>query len=606
MIIVDYQSFSKHGFITMKNKKKGQKKTQKKTFEWEKWEELAYSYVKDLLDEHNLTFELHTQGSNDGGADGIFLFNRSSIIDASSWHFALMEAKYRQSESSLSLDDCAKSMIIAFNRNADDLYIITNIPISKQAVENALLMDSYSSLHIIFVSAENMIRYIDKERKSLSANQKIGSNFLNCVYKQLTNSNSKNAASNRNQTISGNSYVQINSWVGKADETLQKYYLNKKNFYIRGAEGSGKRTFMNLVAKKLERDGVLIKKVNLAVCKSVRVLFLHTICSLWNVKATFIDEKDIEKIIQEILFIPFDNIQEGKNIIETVKNILLKSGMEITKNKDIYMYHLLSYISMLLKSREKPLKIALIFEQVCYASNDILVFLMKLISDMNGLGVISFVEMNDPFVLENDDNYSNTVEIKAFINKCKHEDIFVPDLDESDSVRIIRSRLSLNYGQALSLAKVLGNNPGRITAATDLLNNQYKDKLDIIANYNNENLADFWDKIGFNKYGLIPSSVNHFYRVNPFPEIYEITYFFDGYVPMDLISYIYGENAEKIVDYAINSGMYCRDVDYLFCINASYRKCIVRLISDEEHCYSIVGKLDEYFHNNDGSITNFM
>jgi len=82
---------------------KKKKKTQKKVSDWKKWEELAYSYVKDLLGEHGLTFELHTRGSHDGGADGIYLFNRSNNLDASIWCLVLMEAKYRQSESSLSL-----------------------------------------------------------------------------------------------------------------------------------------------------------------------------------------------------------------------------------------------------------------------------------------------------------------------------------------------------------------------------------------------------------------------------------------------------------------------------------------------------------------------
>ena len=581
---------------------KKKKKTQKKVSDWKKWEELAYSYIKDLLGEHGLTFELHTRGSHDGGADGIYLFNRSKNLDASIWCLVLMEAKYRQSESSLSLDDCAKSMIIAFNRRADSLYIVTNIPVSKQAADNAAQTDSCSSLHIIFVSAKDMIQYIDRERKSLSENKKIGGAFLDCVYEQLTNQ--KSTDSNQIQSMLDNRYVQINSWEKKADETVQKYYLNKNNFYIKGAEGSGKRTLMNLVAKKLERNGVLIKKINLAVCKSIRVLFLHTICSLWNVKAAFLDEKDIEKYIQEILFIPSENMQEGKNIIETAKSVLLQSSTEISKNKDIYMYHLLSYISMLLKTREKPLKIALIFEQIGDVSKDILVFLMKMISDMNDLGIISFVEMNDPFILENDEIYNNSVETKAFIDKFKHEDVFVPDINEDDSVNLIRSRLSLNHGQALSLAKVLDNNPGKITAATDLLNDQYKDKLEIIANYDSEKLIDFWDKIGFYKYGLIPSSVKHFYRMTPFPEIYEITYFCDGYIPLDLISFIYGEDAEKIIDYAIKSGMYYRDTAYLFCRNSSYRKCIVLLVSDENHCYNIVYKIDKYFHNNKSRLSD--
>lgn len=578
------------------------KKKHKRISDWEKWEELAYSYVKDLFGKDEMVFSLHTQESHDGGTDAIYILDKQNNTGTSLWCLALMEAKYRKNKSSLSLDDCAKSMIIAFNRRADDLYIVTNIPISKQAADNAAQTHSYSMLRIIFVSAQDMIRYIDKKRMSLSTNKKIGSDFLDCVYEQLAKQ--KDTDFDHNQLIPDNSYVQINSWEAEADETVKKYYLNKNNFYIRGAEGSGKRTFIKLVAKRLERDGILVKKVNLAVCKSIRVLFLHIVCSIWNVRTAFIDEKDIEKYIQDILFIPFGSVQEDENIIKTVKSILLTSGMDISEKKDIDMYHLLSYISMLLKSRENPLKIALIFEQASDASKDILVFLMNIISDMNKLGVVSFVEMTDPFVLENDDDYGNTVEINEYIDKCKHDECFVPSISQNDSVNIIRSRLFLNYGQALSLAKVLDNNPGRITAATDLLNSQYKDLLEIIKNNDSEKLMDIWENIGFNKYGLIPSTVNLFYRKNSFPEIYEMTYFFDGYVPMGLISFIYGEDSGKIIDFAIKSGMYCRDADYLYCRNASYKKCIVHLISDEGHCYNIVRKLDEYFHNNKSKLSD--
>ena len=206
---------------------KKKRKHQKRKSDWKKWEELAYAYVKDLLGKDEIIFSCHTQESHDGGADAIYILNKLNDIGASMWCLALMEAKYRQNESSLSLDDCAKSMIIAFNRRADDLYIVTNIPISNQAIENAYQTRSYSSLNIIFVTAHDMKGYIDRKRKPLSENNKIDSVFLDCVYEQLKKC--EETVHSYNHPISNNCYVEIDSWEVEVEETIKKYYLDKNN-----------------------------------------------------------------------------------------------------------------------------------------------------------------------------------------------------------------------------------------------------------------------------------------------------------------------------------------------------------------------------------------
>ena len=102
---------------------------------WKKWELLAYEYVKNIYKDVKIQEEKHTNDSHDSGFDGIWLLRSD---DKALMKLVLMEAKYRTSQSSLPLNDCAKAIIIAFNLSASRLYNVKLGKISLQKLKKPL------------------------------------------------------------------------------------------------------------------------------------------------------------------------------------------------------------------------------------------------------------------------------------------------------------------------------------------------------------------------------------------------------------------------------------------------------------------------------------
>lgn len=132
----------------------------KKNNPWKEWELLAYEYVKNIIKDSEIHAEKHTADSHDLGFDGIWLIRSD---DRALMKLVLMEAKYRTSQSSLPLNDCAKAIIIAFNLSASQLYIVTNIPFAPQTKENVIKFQKSINLEITCVNGNDLKNYLSKQ-----------------------------------------------------------------------------------------------------------------------------------------------------------------------------------------------------------------------------------------------------------------------------------------------------------------------------------------------------------------------------------------------------------------------------------------------------------
>lgn len=114
--------------------------------EWENFEKLAYEYVSSLYKGQYVKKQLQTNSSHDSGYDGLWVILSK---DHACYQKILMEAKFRNSQSSLPLNDCAKAIIIAFNSNASKLYIATNIAYAPQTQKEIAQYNKRSDLTVI-------------------------------------------------------------------------------------------------------------------------------------------------------------------------------------------------------------------------------------------------------------------------------------------------------------------------------------------------------------------------------------------------------------------------------------------------------------------------
>jgi hypothetical protein len=129
---------------------------------WKLFESVAYEYVSQLY--KKTIKKEHTVDSHDSGYDGIWIIPSD---DKALYRKILMEAKYRESQSSLPLSDCAKAIIIAFNSSANKLYIATNIELAPQTKKEIKNFNKRTALAIVSVDNIKLKNYIHNNKSYL-------------------------------------------------------------------------------------------------------------------------------------------------------------------------------------------------------------------------------------------------------------------------------------------------------------------------------------------------------------------------------------------------------------------------------------------------------
>lgn len=545
--------------------------------DWKDWELLAYEYVKDLYKDTFIIDEQHTEDSHDSGFDGIWLLQPQKSIR---FKKVLMEAKYRKSQSSLPLNDCAKSIIIAFNLSAKQLYIVTNISFAPQTKQNVIKFKKRSNLEISCISGREIKRFIQKNKKYLIEKSKIDEKFLNELETTIKIPPEIDETTTLEKKLI-DEYVIVKEREEQIDEILNNLTFQSVIYLISGNVGSGKSVFCNKISEKLEQTVFDTYNIDLNLCTSSRVLYLSVLESIWGVKLqSILEDSNLNQYIDRLISVNSDDI--NSEITNAVKKILLASYNQYENQKDIYLHLLLKYLDLILNSAKNELKIAIFFNNLNMASEEVFVFLIDTIKILRKNNIRVILEVRTPFLLHGLDDIQKS---KTYFQKLKNNidfELNIAPFGRQNAIKLIKNHFDFNDSVCESLANVLCDNPLEIHNAIKILDGQMEEIEKQINNIPIMGLDTYWDELGIT---INTASVSLIQKLKSFPyfsQIYELSTILKGRIPREFLELFYAENTDNVIQIFEESTIFtfydntlkCKHLQYL---NAMEKVCNANL-----------------------------
>lgn len=466
----------------MSNKKRNNKKNNN----WEEWETLAYEYVRDIYKDAKIQEEKHTNASHDSGFDGIWLLRSN---DRALMKLVLMEAKYRNSQSSLPLNDCAKAIIIAFNLSASQLYIVTNIPFAPQAKENTAKFQKRANIEIICVAGDDLNKFIKKKKAYLINQCNISKGFISKIEKSIVSDiNSEDFCELKNLN---EDYVDVPERTEQIKQITKGLAFQSVVYLISGNIGTGKTVLCDKVREALEKSNYESCIIDLSLCTSSRILYLSVLESIWGVKLEpILEDSDLEKYIDTLLSV--GDSHANPEIINAVKYILLSTYSKYQKHKDIYLHLLLKYLDLILNSKREFLKIVIFFENLHTVSEETFAFLLDIIQNLKKNNIRVVLETRTPFFMSKLNKIEKSHNYFQYIKNIVDSEFKIAQFKRENAIEVIKKHFTLTNQACDSLAEILCDNPFELHNAVKLLEGQPCGFENYINTFSSEELKKHW------------------------------------------------------------------------------------------------------------------
>ena len=251
---------------------------------WKLFERVAYEYVSNLY--KKTIKKEHTADSHDSGYDGIWIIPSDN---KALYKKIMMEAKFRESQSSLPLSDCAKAIIIAFNSSANKLYIATNIQLAPQTKKEIKNFNKRTALAIVSVDNIKLKNYIRENKPYLAKACETDESYL-------TDLESKIISLPAQRTNQVNEVLTIVICLLDAQRKelisniVREICISNSKLILSGAEGIGKSVLIDKICDELQKKNFDTKKIDLSLCTSSRILYLKVLEAVWGVSLNAILE----------------------------------------------------------------------------------------------------------------------------------------------------------------------------------------------------------------------------------------------------------------------------------------------------------------------------
>lgn len=529
------------------------------------FESVAYEYVSQLY--KNSLKKEHTVDSHDSGYDGIWIIPSDNRM---LYKKILMEAKFRESQISLPLSDCAKAIIIAFNSSANKLYIATNIELAPQTKKEIKKFNKRSALAIVSVDNIKLKKYIHENKSYLVKACKTNDSLLTDLESKIF-------------TLSAQENSQINKILTKdtclldaqrqelISNIVKDVCLSNSKFVLFGAEGIGKSILIDKICDELQKKNFDTQKVNLSLCTSSRILYLKVLEAVWGVPLdAVLEDTDLNTYIDRLIAI--DENCVDSDILNAVKHILVMDIYEYKGANDIYRHYLLKYLNAMLYDKKGHFHLTVFFENVDALSVECADFFLELIDLMIKNGIRILLELREPFILKDDMKRSN--EYRKKIKRSAREYLVEP-LSEDKIYKLIRKYINLDKDSCKQFGDMLENNPLKIKNALEYLKQTSFD-VDVreLKKMSNEEREIFWNKLGIDANRETISLITKYRTIPFFSEFLEMALLLNGEIPYWLLCDYWGTQADEICEVALNSNLFKHKGDYLHCVHLRFLSAI--------------------------------
>lgn len=558
--------------------------------DWRKLERLVFEYVEKLLGNSNVISKELTVSSHDSGYDGTWLVLSNNNMSVEK---VIMESKYRNTLTSLPLNNCAKAIIISFNMGARKLYIGTNILFSPQAKEEVSKFKYRSNLNIQLINGIDLNRFIEKNKNFL-----LKKNFSNSFLKKIVDTTKDLSDSSTNLLSSDSTKYTFDDKRNAIITDITDLFLFSSCINIvTGGEGIGKSILCYEILNNLKNEGYDSVVIDLSLCTSTRTLYINILEAIWGVELKdILLDKELKEYI-DVLISTKDNFSEEDNssdfdieIPRAVKQILLCDSTIYNKHQDVFLYLLLLYISKILSVQRDYIKLVIMFENINKTTKDILMFLNSVIRVLNENFVRILLEIRTPLLISNmspiDSNHLYD-ELTTFGNVFN-----VDEFDNKKSAELIAKAINLSPNVCDSLANALCHNPLEICCAIELLNKKTSDEIKMLNKLSEKQLKNYWDRNHISMNSVVMTLVNSLSISIEFRTLFELTIIFNGAIKIEVLNKVFCD--DEIIDLAVKSKLYIFSRGELICKHLRFISAMKKT-SNKIINYSVAIKLIDFF-----------
>lgn len=558
--------------------------------DWRQLEKLAYQYVKSKFSNEDIADEELTRHSHDSGFDGTWLLHprRPSALAQR----ILMEAKLRNTQSSLSLNDCAKSIIIAFNLAAKKLFIVTNIGFAPQTQTHVSKFRKRSNLMIDCIDGIELKNYIESNWEYLTKSCKLTEDFLRSVItiaERLPNRSEIEFAVTAEEIFS-QMYLLDSKREDAISQIIQYLYSSKGICLITGNAGVGKSIIKTIAYQEFSRRDFDLCEIDLQLCTSVRVLYLNLLEAIWGIDISLIlNDSELKTYIDQLM--KTSGGSADSDIADAISHILLVSVRQYEEHKDIYLHLLLRYIDMVLSGKKEELKMVISFDNLNMASGEIISFLLESVKVLRKNNIKIIVEARTPFLLNDTPEYETSQFYFFQISKCADLVIDLTTFERKDSIKLIQKKLpGLEEKACDSLADVLADNPLEIVSAVSLLETLPSFDCKLLNHSPIKALEAFWEKSKISKNTVINCLIRTLRKDLCLSDIFELSMIFRGHIPLLILEKLFVGRTDQVIAKALDSTIYSERNLELVCNHLRFVEAM-KLSSNENTCLKLAHRL---------------
>ena len=532
---------------------------------WKLFESVAYEYVSQLY--KKTIKKEHTVDSHDSGYDGIWIIPSDNKV---LYKKIMMEAKYRESQSSLPLSDCAKAIIIAFNSSANKLYIATNIELAPQTKKEIKNFNKRTALAIVCVDNIKLKNYIHENKLYLVKACKTSESLLTDLESKIISLPAQEI-NQANESLTKDICLLDDQRKELISNIAKEICISNSKFILSGTEGIGKSVLIDKICNELQKKKFDTQKIDLSLCTSSRILYIKVLEAVWGVSLdAILEDADLKTYIDRLIAIKEDCVDS--DISNAVKHILVMDICEYEGANDIYRHYLLKYLNAILQDKRENFHLAVFFENVDSLSIECVDFLLELIDQMKKNGIRILLELRKPFLLMDDIKCSNDYYKIIRKNALVYS---VEPLSESVINKLIRKYIKMDKDSCKQFGDMLENNPLKIKNALKYLK-QISLNVNVteLKKMSNEEREIFWNDQGIDANREAISLISK-YRMNSIiSEFLEMALLLNGEIPYSLLRDYWEMQTDEIYEFALNSGLFKFEGNNLQCTHLRFLSAI--------------------------------
>lgn len=545
---------------------------------WQDFEVIAFQAVKNTLPQNLIIHEKLTQAIKDGGYDGEFVL----LSEGNSLLQIIFEAKLRSdTKADLPLKDFAKALVIAIVRQADRIYIVTNLHFSQGTLS---ILESYANsvpLEIQLINGYSVKEFMESNENALENIHVELRDFL------LTQEDVLCAQTIPPRTFSRDAPATVWNEVGLTE--LTRDYSNHAEIFARekgrllvtGKVGCGKSHYIENLAHVLNCHGKTVCLIDLSKCLTYKELFLEIMSKTMGLSLELVDLMNEEAFADA--FSKIGTSTANGDDIQMLRFLFARED-EYPYDYSILFSQIVNFYYKIFSISQKKNTVIIAFLNLVYAQKEVLELLLYFLKSENAFSCILEVA-NDDF-WEND--LKNWATIKQnLIRTSTFQPYTVKDWDIGESTRFLQQHIEgLSREQLDLLVQKFGQTPSELSNLIELIN--YSNL------YNNVPRELVFREIFDLK---ITKNDNLYYKCLEYMQfansdilyLYAFVFLLCGEVSLDFLSQYFSDvyRFEKCVSIVGRSNLFRVNGRKISVKNAKIEECLQQYCEDRLHFFSI-------------------